>query len=249
MNTLNAITQDRGELAPGGLLRVGVVYAPAMSTFFVELDESGAPHGPTVELGKGLAKWLGCEVTFNAVPNSGELADAVEAKQIDVAFMPMDEERKQRVAFGPSYFVIESTALVNADSTFQFTMDLNQRGVRAAGIANTTTIRNAERVLSAAQIVPVSSVEEAMSGLQDKKVDAVVLSRDVLTAYQAKIPSTRVLDGTLHSTGIAVSVAKDRPVGLCAVSSFLESAKSSGLVRKLFDDAGFTSDPVAPPGI
>ncbi|ALM85899.1 transporter substrate-binding domain-containing protein [Bordetella sp. N] len=246
---MNQINTQLGELAQGGVLRVGVVYAPSMSTFFVEVDEHGTPYGPTVDLGKALAAWAGCRVEFHAVPNSGELTDAVEAKEIDVAFMPMDDERKRRVAFGPSYFVIESTALVHETSNFQSTHDLNQKGVRVAGIANTTTIRNAARVLNAAEVIPVTSVEDAMSALQDDRVDAVVLSRDVLTVYEQKIPGSRVLDGTLHSTGIAVAVAKDRPVGLLAVSNFLERAKSSGFVRKIFDDAGFTLDPVAPSGM
>ena len=247
-NMLTPQNSIRGELAPDGVLRVGVVYAPTMSTFFVARDEQGEGTGPAVELGRALAQALGCEARFVLVPNSGEVTDAVQAKDIDVAFMPMDEERRQRVAFGPSYFMIESTALVNASSTFSEAHELNRAGVRVAGIANTTTIRNAARVLAQADIVSVASVADAMHALQDQQVDAVVLSRDVLTAYQKKIPGSRVLDGALHSTGIAVAVSQDRPIALARVSQFLENAKATGLVRKIFDDAGFHDEPVAPCG-
>ena len=36
--------------------------------------------------------------------------------RIDVAFMPVDEERKKRVDFGPAYFLIESTYMATAAS-------------------------------------------------------------------------------------------------------------------------------------
>src|SRR5580658_3387696 len=115
-------TPDEGaalkELAPTGKLRVGVVFAPAVSTFFVVKDADDRPRGVTVDLGAAIAKALGVPVEFIVVPNSGELTDAVEKEQIDVTFMPVDEERRKRVEFGPAYFLIESTCLVQGGSGF-----------------------------------------------------------------------------------------------------------------------------------
>src|SRR5271165_3790017 len=98
-------------LAPTGKLRVGVAYAPAATAFFVTKDANGAPHGVTADLWAALAKNLGVPVTYAVMQNSGELTDAVNAGVVDVSFMPVDDERKQRVAFGPSYFLIEGTFL------------------------------------------------------------------------------------------------------------------------------------------
>jgi polar amino acid transport system substrate-binding protein len=236
----------RGELASTGKLRVGIVSAPAVSTFFVAVDESNIPHGPTVDIGEELARVLGVPVEFFVVPNSGELPGAIERGVIDVAFMPIDDERKKRVDFGPSYFLIESTALVQDKSAFQVTSDLNRDGVRVVGISNTTTIRTAAKVLDAATIFPVPSVGEAMDKLRDGHAEAVALSRDVLLTYQARIPGTRILDGSLHSTGVGIAVAKGRPIALLYVSAFLETAKSSGFIRQAFDRANLHSDHVAP---
>ena len=234
------------ELAPTGKLRVGVVFAPAVSTFFVAKDQVGRPRGPTVDLGEELARTLTAPVEFFIVPNSGELADALESEAIDVTFMPIDDERKKRVSFGPSYFLIESTGLVKDNSDFKVTSDLNRSGVRVAGISNTTTIRNAARVLDAATIFPVPSVSEAMDKLRDGDADAVALSRDVLLTYQQKIPGTRILDGNLHTTSVGIAVPKGRPIALLYVTAFLENAKASGFVRRSFDQAGLHSDAVAP---
>ncbi|MFM0117142.1 transporter substrate-binding domain-containing protein [Paraburkholderia nemoris] len=234
------------ELAPTGKLRIGVVFAPAVSTFFVAKDQAGKPRGPTVDLGEELARSLSAPIEFLVVPNSGQLVEALERESIDVAFMPIDDERKKRIDFGPSYFLIESTCLVKDNSQFKVTSDLNRLGVRVAGITNTTTIRNAMRVLGAATVFPVSSVSEAMDRLRDGDADAVALSRDVLLAYQRKIQGTRILDGNLHTTGVGIAVPKGRPIALLYATAFLENAKASGFVRRSFDQAGLHSDVVAP---
>src|SRR5262245_57058303 len=98
----------RREIAPTGRLRVGVVFAPAASPFFVIRKDDGAPEGVTVDLGAALAAELRLPVEFFVVPNSGELTDATEAGAVDLTFMPVDEQRKRRVEFGPAYFLAES---------------------------------------------------------------------------------------------------------------------------------------------
>ena len=242
MNVLNY----RKELAPTGKLRVGVVFAPTASTFFVVKDADGRPRGVTVDLGDALARRLDAAIEFLVVPNSGEVIDALEAERIDVAFMPVDEERRQRVDFGPAYFLVESTCLVLGSSDFRSNSDLDRAGVRVAGIANTTTIRSAARALKSATIVAAPSVGEAMDMLRGGRVEAFALSRDSLHPYQAQLPGSRILDGHLQTTGVAIAVPKNRPAALACVSAFIESAKASGLVRQAFDRAGLQSEAVAP---
>lgn len=236
----------RSQLAPGGAIKFGVVFAPEMSNFFVVKDGDGQPHGVTAALGKALATQLGVPIEFYVAPNSGQLTDALESGGIDVAFMPVDEERRRRVDFGPSYFVLQATGLVRGDSGIDVIADLDKPSIKVAGIANTTTIRGTARALPSATIISSETVGEAMEMLRDGRVDAVSLSRDVLALYQAGIPGSRILDGHLHSAGIAIAVPKKRPLALSYVSEFLENAKASGLVRKLFDDAGLVNDKVAP---
>src|SRR5215510_13550699 len=104
------------ELIPTGKLRVGVVFAPAASAFFVVKDAKGEPRGVTVDLALELGRKLGLPVEFIVAPNSGLITDATESGAIDVAFMPVDDERKKRVDFGPAYFMIESTYLATGES-------------------------------------------------------------------------------------------------------------------------------------
>jgi ABC-type amino acid transport substrate-binding protein len=160
------------ELIPRGKLRVGIVFAPAASAFFVVKDASGEPHGVTVDLAIELAKKLGVPVEFMLAANSGLVTDATESGAVDVGFMPVDEERKKRVDFGPAYFMIESTYLASAASGIKTVAEVDRPNVRVVGIANTTTIRAATRSLKNTTISAAASVEEAMALLRAGKADA-----------------------------------------------------------------------------
>ena len=96
-------------------------------------------------------------------PNTGELVDALEAGRIDVSFMPVDDERKKRIAFGPVYFEVESTYMVTAASGIKTVAEVDRPDVRVVGIANTTTIRAAARTLKHTTPVAAASIHDAMA--------------------------------------------------------------------------------------
>jgi polar amino acid transport system substrate-binding protein len=226
------------ELAPTGKLQVGVAVAPALSPLFVTLDAEQKPRGVTVDLGNELAVSVGLPVEFTVAPNTGELTDALEAGQVDVSFMPVDDERKKRIDFGPVYFLVESTYMVMEASGMRRVEDVDRPGVRVVGIANTTTIRAAARSLTNTTIKAAQSIGEAIELISGGKADAFALSRDSLPPFVAKLPGSRIVDGGFQLTGIAIAVPKGRPEALAAVTTFLEKAKNSGVVRSAFNRAG-----------
>jgi polar amino acid transport system substrate-binding protein len=234
------------ELIPTGKLRVGVVGAPAVSALFVVKEANGEPHGVPVDLAVELGRKLGVPVEFMVVTNPGLVTDATESGAVDLAFLPVDDERKKRVDFGPAYFVIESTYLATGASGIKTVAEVDRPNFRVVGIANTTTIRAAGRSLKNTTISPVTSVDEAMALLRAGKADAFALSRDALPPFVAQLPGSRIVDGGFNQTGVAVAIPKSRPNALAYVTAFLESAKASGDVRRALDRAGFPNIPVAP---
>ncbi|MBE0614573.1 MAG: transporter substrate-binding domain-containing protein [Burkholderiales bacterium] len=234
------------ELAPTGTLRFGVVTAPERTSFFVVKGAQGNPSGVPADLGRALARRAGLPIEFLVAPNSGIVTDALSTGAIDASFMPVDEERSKRVDFGPVYFVFENTYLVRAGSDIQSIADVDRAGVRVIGIAGTTTIRTSSRLLTKTTVTPVPAVDEALEMLVAGTADAFALTRDSLTPLAARVPGARVLDGAFHRTGIGIAVPKNRPDALAYVSAFLEEAKSSGMVRRAFDDAGLKDLAVAP---
>ena len=233
------------ELTPTGKLRVGVVFAPTMSTFFVVRDADGKPRGVTVDLGETFAKKLNVPVEFVVYPNSGLATDAVESGAVDVSFMPIDEQRMNRLAVGPDYVRAESTYMVTAASGAKTVDDVDKAGMRVIGIANTTTIRAAERTLKNTKITPVTSVDDAIAAMKNGTADAFALGRGDLPAYVKQVPGSRVTDGHFQQMGVSIAVQKGKPQALAAITEFMNAAKKDGTVRKALDKGGF-SEPVAP---
>jgi polar amino acid transport system substrate-binding protein len=243
-STASAQESTMKELAPTGKLRVGVVYAPTMSTFFV-LKEGDKARGVTVDLGDALAKKHNLPVEFVLYPNSGQAVDAVESGAVDVSFMPVDDERRKRLSIGPDYVRAESTYMVTAASGAKTVADVDKPGMRVIGIANTTTIRAAARTLKNTTISPVTSVGDAMAALKEGKADAFALGRDSLPPYVKQVPGSRITDGHFQQMGIAIAVPKERPAALAAITEFMNAAKKDGTVRNALDKGGF-EDPIAP---
>jgi polar amino acid transport system substrate-binding protein len=233
------------ELAPTGKLRVALVFAPSMSVFFVVKQADGGPRGVTADIADALGRKLGVPVEHVLFPNSGLATDALEAGSVDVAFMPVDEERRKRVAFGPNYVLAESTYMATAACGARTVEEVDRAGMRVIGIANTTTIRAAGRTLKNTTITAVPSVQEAVALLRDGKADAFALSRDSLPPYVKQIPGSRVVDGAFQRIGIAIAVAKGKLQALAVVTEFMDEAKRNGTVRRALDSAGF-EDLIAP---
>ena len=234
------------ELTPAGKLRAGVALAPSPSPLFAVKDKDGQPRGVTVDLANELARELGVEVELMAAPNTGELVDALEAGRIDASFMPVDDERKKRIAFGPVYFQVESTYMVTERSGIKTVGEVDRVGVRVVGIANTTTIRAAGRTLKNTTIKAVQSVGEAIEMMSGGKADAFALSRDSLPPFVANLPGSRIVEGGFQFTGVAIAVGKGKPEALAAVTVFLDRAKKSGAVKAVFERAGLSHLDVAP---
>jgi len=235
------------ELAPTGKLRVAVVTAPAKSVVSVVKEASGQLSGVPADLAAALAQRLGVDVEFVAAPNTGAIVDAIVSGIVEVGFLPVDDARRQKLAFGPAYYLMKNTYLVRAGSDIETLADVDRANIRVIGIDNTTTIRNAARLLQNTTIAPVKSVDAAMDLLHSGKVDAFAFTHDALPPLAAQLPGSRILDGSFQHTDIAIAVPKNRPAALAYVTVFMEYAEASGIIRRAFDNADLIAPAVAPP--
>jgi polar amino acid transport system substrate-binding protein len=236
---------DLRQLAPTGKLRGGIVTAPAASAFFA-IRSKGEVKGVTVDLIRTFSRALKLPLELQVYNNSGQVTDAVAKGECDIAFMPQDAERAKRVDFGPAYYFIESTYLVPVGSTIKSIDEVNRPGRRIVVISNTTTARSARRTAPNASVEEVASVDQMTEMAQQGQGDAFALSHDSFAGLLPKLPGARVLPGNFQQTGIAIAVPKGRPVALKIASELLEAAKTSGLVRRALDAAGFREASIAP---
>jgi polar amino acid transport system substrate-binding protein len=237
------------ELMPTGKLRVAIAIAPAPSAQFAVVDGSGGYRGVAVDLGAALAKKLGVPVEYVPYKGSGEVQADASANKWDVAFMPVDEERKKFVDFGNAFHVLQSTYLVAPGSTIATVADANRAGVRIGGIAGTATFRASNRTAPNATHVNCESAEQTVAALAEGRVDMIAFSRESLTGLMKKVPGSRILDGGFMNSTTSVAVPKGKPQSLAVVTEFIEEAKASGLVRQALDAMGLTSSQVAPAGM
>ena len=239
--------EARKELAPHGKLRVGIGVGAAPSQFWATLDPAtGKPRGVTVNLGQALADRLGVPLELVVYPNSGEVTAAGPKGEWDVAFVPVDDERRKIVDFGPAYYLSTSTYMVGPNSPIKSIAEVDRAGVRVAGIANTTTARTAIATLKNTKLISFRSVDEVVMKMKAGEIDAIALGRESLRGLAPLVPGARVLDGYFHSAGTAVAVPKGKPAAHAYVTRFIEDGKSDGTVRRALDAAGFSDLTIAP---
>jgi polar amino acid transport system substrate-binding protein len=237
------------ELTPTGKLRVAIAIAPAPSAQFAIKAEDGSLRGVAVDLGAAFAKKLGVPVDYVVFKGSGEVQAAAAENKWDVAFMPVDEERKKFVEFGNAYHVLASTYLVAPNSDVAKVADANRAGFRIGGIGGTATFRASNRTAPHATHQTFESADAAVNALAAGKVDAIAFSRESLTGLQSKVPGSRVMDDAFMNSTTSVAVPKGKPESVRLATEFIEEAKASGLVRQAFDAMGLKGSQVAPAGM
>jgi polar amino acid transport system substrate-binding protein len=201
-----------------------------------------------VDLGEELAAKLGVAAEYVPYPNSGALTDAVASGAWDVAFLPVDAQRKAKVDFGSAHIVLQSTYLVGPGSPIAALADVDKAGVRVAGVENTATARAAQASLKSVTMTLVKTADELFELLRSGQADAIALSRESLVQLSRKLPGSRVLDGAYLNSYVAVAIAKGKPAALAFASAFVDAAIAAGSVRRSLDKIGMQTSTVAPPG-
>jgi polar amino acid transport system substrate-binding protein len=236
------------QLVPTGKLRIAIAVSPSPSAQFA-IKDGDTYKGVAVQLGQALAKKLGVEAVLIPHQASGEVQNSAADNKWDVAFLPVDAERKKFVDFGNAYHLLQSTFLVAPGSKINSVNDANARGVGIGGVANTATFRAAIKATPEATHIEFAKVDAAVEAMQQKRIEAIALSRESLLGLVAKIPGARILDDAFLNSSTAVCVPKGKPAALACVSDFIEEAKASGLVRRALDEMGLTASQVAPAGM
>ena len=236
------------QLAPTGTLRIAVAIAPSPSAQFAIKDGDGF-KGVAVTLGQALAKKLGVPATILPHNASGEIQNSAADDKWDVAFLPVDDERKKFVDFGNAYHLLQSTFLVAPGARIASVADANAKGVGIGGVANTATFRAATKATPNATHVEFAKVDAAAAAMLEGHIAAIALSLESLGGLVKKIPGARILDDAFLNSSTAVCVPKGRPAALAYVSEFIEEAKASGLVRRALDEVGLTASQIAPAGM
>ena len=236
------------QIAPTGKLRAAISVGATGNQFRATISPAtNQPRGVPVDLALALGEKLGVPVELVGYSNYTDLLDAAGRGAWDVTFITFDEERAKVMDFGPAYFLTEFTYLVPAGSAIRSQNEVDRPGVRIAVAEGSVTARNRERSLKSAKLYRFKTLAEIRDQVRAGNVDAAAAGRETLTGLAAQLPGARVLEGTFNIEGVAIAVPKHRPASLAYVTDFIETAKTTGVVRRAFDSAGFRDAAVAPP--
>jgi polar amino acid transport system substrate-binding protein len=236
------------QLAPTGALRVAIAISPSPSAQFA-IRDGDTFKGVAVTLGRALADKLGVPAQLMPHQASGEIQNSAADNKWDVAFLPVDEERKKFVDFGNAYHLLQSTFLIGPGAQIGSVKDVDVKGIAIGGVANTATFRAAKKATPNATHIEFAKVDLAVAAMLEGHIQAIALSRESLAGLLGKIPGSRILDDAFLNSSTAVCVPKGRPAALAYAGQFIEEAKASGLVRRALDEMGLTSSQVAPAGM
>ena len=244
------LAENAGEavktLLPAGKLRVAIAISAAPGAFWAARDSvSGEPRGVSVDLAKAFARELGAPVELVVYENSSLITAAAARGEWDATFIPMDDDRATKIDFGPVYNVAESTFLTRPGLSIGSVPEVDRPGVRIVAVADTTTMRACAAWAKQAVVTGFSTIDEVVAKLRAGEMDAFAMSRDGLTTLAAELPGSRVLPGQFFGAKTAVATPRGRPDMLARATAFMEWAKASGLVRRIFDANGMAESPVA----
>jgi polar amino acid transport system substrate-binding protein len=232
------------EIAPTGKLRVAIAISPAGGAFWSTKRATGGYAGVPVDLGKDMAAQLGIDVEYVVYQNSGQITDAASSGNWDVSFLPQDEERMNKMTFGPVYETADATYIVKPGSSVTNFQQLDRTGMKIAAVNNTTTMRGAAAHLKNTKVTGYQTYDEIFGLLKNGEIDAFALSRDQLNAMAKLIPGTRVLDETFKKTTTAVAVPLNHPLALTFATKFMNEAVKNGELRRVYDNNGLKDAPI-----
>jgi polar amino acid transport system substrate-binding protein len=236
----------KSELAPTGVLRAGI----NLSNFLLVTGKSasGDPEGVSPDMAREIATKLGVPVKYVPYKSPGELADMSGTGAWDIGLIGAEPQRAEKIAFTAAYCEIEATYLVPAGSPLKAIADVDKAGVKIAVTGRSAYGLWLDRNIKNGTLVRSDTLDSAFDQFVRDKLDALAGLRPRLLTDVTKLPGARILEGQFTAVQQAVGTARANSAGAAFLRTFVEEAKSSGLVARLIARHKVVGLSVAPPG-
>ena len=199
---------------------------------FESMNEStGEPEGFDIDVSKSLAEHMGLEVNWLPSQDFDTLVPTIKnggKADIAIAGMTITDKRKQEVDMSDPYVDSNQSLVVKTGST-DTAETLDDAAKTIAVQSGTTGQEWAQENLPNATIKPLSTVIEAMNGVQTGLYDAVVCDLPV-SRYQIKTSysNLEIIEEIPTGEQYGMAVSKDNPGLLAAVNAALAEMQEDG---------------------
>lgn len=226
----------RQALAPTGKLRVGLYLGGPTSIIRGATPDEN--KGVGFDLGKELARRMGVPFEPVVFPSPGGVMGGLKSGEWDLAFLAYSPERESVVNFTAPFLVIEHGYLVAPGSPIS-TMDaVDRSGTRIGTPEGGSVNAILSRTIKNATVVKCPGLAAGLEMLKSGAVDVFAANKANLFEMSDKLPGSRVLDGRLGIDEISAALPKGREAGMAYVRTFIEDAKSEGLIKAAVQRAG-----------
>ncbi len=194
-------------------------------------EQTGDPEGFDIDVSKSLAEHMGLEVNWLPSQDFDTLVPTIKnggKADVAIAGMTITDKRKEEVDMSDPY-VDSNQSIVIKSGTDETAETLDDAEKVIAVQSGTTGQEWAQENLPQATIKPLSTVIEAMSGVQTGLYNAVVCDLPV-SKYQIKTSYTdlEVIEEIPTGEQYGIAVSKDNPGLLEAINSALAAMESDG---------------------
>lgn len=182
-NTENEADDELAQIQKNGVLRVGVEGTYPPMTYH---DEEGKLTGFDVEVAEKIAEKLGVTAEFTESGWDSLLA-GIDSGRLDTVInaVSITDEREIKYDFAGPYFYITQQIVVAADDDSITDMD----SLKGKKVANTVTTAYMDILEEAgAELVPISTAEEAASLITSGRADFTTFNSVVFNEYLTQHP-------------------------------------------------------------
>jgi polar amino acid transport system substrate-binding protein len=218
------------ELSEPGTLRAGINLGNTL--LVTARSATGDPEGVAPDIARAVAERLGVSVEYVPYATPGEVADAAEHDEWDIALIGAEPQRARHIAFSPAYVEIEATYLVAEGSPFRSAADVDRPGVRIAVSARSAYDLYLERSLGHAELCRGKGIAGALERYQGEGLDALAGLRPALMDSARDIRGTRVLGGSFTTVQQAIGTPRANTATAAFLERFVAEACAGGLVAR-----------------
>jgi polar amino acid transport system substrate-binding protein len=198
---------------------------------FESMNEStGDPEGFDIDVSKALAEHMGLEVNWLPSQDFDTLVPTIKnggKADIAIAGMTITDKRKEEVDMSDPYVDSNQSIVIKLDSG-ETAESLDNAEKTIAVQAGTTGQEWAEENLTNATIKPLSTIIEALNGVQTGLYDAAVCDLPV-SKYQLKtFTDLDIVEEIPTGEQYGIAVSKDNPALLAAVNKALADMEEDG---------------------
>jgi polar amino acid transport system substrate-binding protein len=223
----------KAALAPQGMLRAAINLGN--KALVRRESENGEPIGVSPALARRLAELLGVTLEMVLFDGAGAAAKAAPNDVWDIAFLAIDPDRRDRVAFTEPYVRIEGTYAVRSGSAIETAADADREGVRILASVGSAYELHLRRTLRSAELVPADTPAASMQAFLTGESDAVAGVRQSLEAFFKGRRDVRVLPDRITAIEQAVAVPAAKAAAVPWLNELLSELDRSGVIKAELD--------------